>query len=479
MRYAVVIPQSLLGNWINKIGNKEDILDVYVLNNEKVSFFQNLFFKLDQKLFKGGNRLKVTEKIDRKFFVNSIEEISLNENTQCIFNFSNELVRGQVIYQYRLSVNNNSNVFSEVIKSTILSSYKKVFLKVKIENREFTTSLRFDPISVSKNIDLVMDTFLGVLKNNLNDLSNCKAEIEVESTILSLKSILIYCNRFYQKIIDFYFYTDQWLIAYDFVQEGGAKYFCDKRAKKIIPPKDRFWADPIVVLEEEVYYVFIEELLYANNKGYISVFEIHKNGMITKPKKIITNDYHMSYPFVFKYEGNYYMIPETSHNNSVDLYKAKDFPYEWKFEKTIFDKVKAVDTTITYHNKKWWLFTSIKEFENGMYDNVLNIFYSDDPVNGSWKKHNKKTVKNDIENSRQGGPFFKNTKGDLFRVSQNGANTYGYGFNIHRVTELNNNAFKEEDVSCIIPNEEGVIGMHTFNNVEGIRVFDVLKRIKK
>ena len=88
-----------------------------------------------------------------------------------------------------------------------------------------------------------------------------------------------------------------------------------------------------MIYEEGVYYIFIEELLYSNNKGHISVFEIHKDGKITKPQMIIENDYHMSYPFVFTHKEQYYMIPETSHNSSIELYKATTFPYRWEFEK--------------------------------------------------------------------------------------------------------------------------------------------------
>ncbi|MDA8874196.1 hypothetical protein N9H78_00815 [Winogradskyella sp.] len=89
------------------------------------------------------------------------------------------------------------------------------------------------------------------------------------------------------------------------------------------------------------------------------------------------------------------------------------------------------------------------------------------------------TIKNGVENSRQGGPFFKDSKGNLFRVSQNAANVYGFGYNIHKIIDLTEKSFEEEDVFSFKPSEDGIIGAHSFNNVEGLQVYDVLRRIRK
>ena len=46
---------------------------------------------------------------------------------------------------------------------------------------------------------------------------------------------------------------------------------------KIIPPKDRFWADPHVLFKDNKYYIFIEEYIFNKKKGHISVIQINKN----------------------------------------------------------------------------------------------------------------------------------------------------------------------------------------------------------
>ena len=50
------------------------------------------------------------------------------------------------------------------------------------------------------------------------------------------------------------------------------------RYKKILPPKDRFWADPHIITKDDNYFVFIEEYIYKKSKGHISLIKIDKKG---------------------------------------------------------------------------------------------------------------------------------------------------------------------------------------------------------
>ena len=62
--------------------------------------------------------------------------------------------------------------------------------------------------------------------------------------------------------------------------------------------------------------------------------------------KVLEKDYHLSYPFVFEFENNFYMVPETESNNNIELYKCTDFPRKWEYHGEIMNNVSAVDTTI-------------------------------------------------------------------------------------------------------------------------------------
>ena len=43
----------------------------------------------------------------------------------------------------------------------------------------------------------------------------------------------------------------------------------------------------------------------------------------------------MSYPQVFKWGDEFYMVPETVAAYEVRLYKALEFPFKWVFVKTL------------------------------------------------------------------------------------------------------------------------------------------------
>lgn len=63
-------------------------------------------------------------------------------------------------------------------------------------------------------------------------------------------------------------YLQGWSLLYD--HDNSAKG-CPDSYRKLIPPKDRFYADPHVVQHNGHFYVFIEEYIYKKKKGHISV----------------------------------------------------------------------------------------------------------------------------------------------------------------------------------------------------------------
>ncbi|HEX5121656.1 MAG TPA: hypothetical protein VFV97_00320, partial [Rhodanobacteraceae bacterium] len=71
------------------------------------------------------------------------------------------------------------------------------------------------------------------------------------------------------------FRFDQWILLYSLGSELTLSLW---RYKRIVPPKDRFWADPHVIQRNGKYYVFLEELPYATNKGHIAMMTIDAKG---------------------------------------------------------------------------------------------------------------------------------------------------------------------------------------------------------
>ncbi len=273
------------------------------------------------------------------------------------------------------------------------------------------------------------------------------------------------------------FNFEQWVLLYSFNQNGLSTSLF--RYKKLVPPKDRFWADPFVVFEEGKYFIFFEELIYKETKGHLSVIEIDKKGVTSQPKVILKKPYHLSYPFIFKYEDTYYMIPETEENANIQLYQSTNFPYEWKFKMNLMENVKAVDTTLFIEDGKFWMFTNIKVIDGGAYSEELFLFSSDSLFSNSWTSHPANPVVSDVKSARPAGRLFYKD-GKLYRPSQDCSYKYGYATVINEVLVLNENEYKEVAVTKLLPNwSKEVSATHSFTYDNGLSVIDAsVKRSK-
>ena len=267
----------------------------------------------------------------------------------------------------------------------------------------------------------------------------------------------------------------QWGLAYRF-----RSHPCDPnntlyRFKNLTPPKDRFWADPFAVTVDNRSYVFIEEYLDETMKGHISVLELDKNGVVNGPTKVLERDYHLSYPCVFEWNKNYYMIPESAAHRTIELYRATSFPFEWQLEKVLMTDVRAKDATVAEINGKWWMFVSIAEHS---VPDELYIFYADTPL-GPWLPHTRNPVKSDVRGSRPAGKLFE-WNGSVYRPAQDGSRNYGYAISINRIIQLDENTFREEEVSKVLPDwNKRLRGTHTLSIAGDLTVVDCLMKRPK
>lgn len=277
------------------------------------------------------------------------------------------------------------------------------------------------------------------------------------------------------------FNFEQWILLYSFnsKEDISTSIF---RYKRLIPPKDRFWADPCVVYKNERYFVFFEELMYksANSKGHLCVMEIDKKGVSSPPTIILKQPYHLSYPFVFEHDGEYYMIPESEEDSTIQLYMAVNFPYEWKFLMNLMEDVKAVDTTLFIKDNKFWLFTNIREISGASYSEELFLFSSDHLLSKTWQRHPCNPVVSDVKSARPAGRLFYH-KEKLYRPSQDCSFRYGYSTVINEVLVLDEKNYKEYKVSDIRPNwDEDVVATHSLSFDHGLCVIDAsIKRRKR
>src|SRR5207244_6877904 len=85
--------------------------------------------------------------------------------------------------------------------------------------------------------------------------------------------------------------VEQWFLAYRLRESrfGDARAVpADLRGyTRLMPPKDRYWADPFVLAKGDRYFVFFEELVFRNRRAHISMLEIDAAGRAAAPVKVL------------------------------------------------------------------------------------------------------------------------------------------------------------------------------------------------
>jgi hypothetical protein len=270
-------------------------------------------------------------------------------------------------------------------------------------------------------------------------------------------------------------HIEQWFLAYRF---GGALSASLEGFTRIMPPKDRDWADPFVVERSGRYYVFFEELVYASGKAHIAMLELDRAGRMSAPQRVLEADYHLSYPYLFEHDGQLYMLPESARNRRVELYRCVDFPLVWKREHVLIDGLRLVDATLYRAGERWWMFANSAAGESRMFDDELHLFHAD-RLTGDWQPHAKNPVKSDARSSRPAGALFTRN-GALYRPAQVCVPRYGAGIAIHRVLKLTPDDYAERQVERVLPPaSSGLYGLHTMNRAGDLMVVDAFARRRR
>jgi hypothetical protein len=263
---------------------------------------------------------------------------------------------------------------------------------------------------------------------------------------------------------------EQWILMFDF-SDGIAGSL--HRFKKIIPPRDRFWADPHIVYRDHRYYVFLEEYPYQTRKGYIAVLTMDEQGHWERPVNVLERPYHLSYPFVFQWNDDFYMIPETASNRTIEVYRSIEFPWRWELHKVIMDNVSAVDATLFHHGTGWWLFAGIREHEGASSCDELSVFFADNPLSTEWRSHPRNPVISDIRSARPAGRLFRH-RNSIYRPSQY---LYGAGIKLNKVTALTERDYAEEEVGSLSSAwDDSITGLHTLSHEHRLTVIDARLR---
>lgn len=269
-----------------------------------------------------------------------------------------------------------------------------------------------------------------------------------------------------------------WQLAYRFRSSAADSNTALYKFKYLVPPKGRFWADPFPVKSGDRYFVFFEEFLFDTGKAHISAIELKAGEAPSAATTVLERPYHLSYPYVFEYRGQTYMVPESGANGTVELYRATSFPHEWELETVLLEAKNPTDASLIEIEGRWWMFVNIEEPGVLVNWEELHLFHAATP-HGPWTPHSLNPIKSDVRNSRPAGrPFFEN--GVLYRPAQDCSKRYGYATVINEITNINPASYAEKEVARINPSwAKNIIGTHTFNRADDLTVVDCLVKASR
>ncbi len=249
--------------------------------------------------------------------------------------------------------------------------------------------------------------------------------------------------------------------------------------RMVLPPGKGVWADPHIFVKDGRHHVFIEEVPQGSRTGRIATFELNDKGDVPTPRTVLERPYHLSYPFVFEWQRVIYMIPQSTGQPGIELYRCVSFPNSWEFDKYLLPGIDAVDSTLVMKDGRWWLFTCTRDNSGYSPSEELCIFYADSPVSDKWTPHPRNPVISDVRRARPAGAFFEDDN-HLYRPSQDCSIRYGYGTRINRVEILNDKEYVEREVAFLEPVwDRRVKGIHSIAVNKSLTVFDALVQQRK
>ena len=202
-------------------------------------------------------------------------------------------------------------------------------------------------------------------------------------------------------------------------------------------------ADPFMVRNADGWFMFFEAAQGETGQGDIALATSDDALGWTYQRIVLDEPFHLSYPFVFEWEGDYYMVPESQQAFSLRLYRAVEFPHRWEFVATLMTGM-FVDPTVVRHNGTWFLFASTKPYR----DETLSLYYADD-LTGPWTEHPQSPIiEDDARVARPAGRFV-NDNGRLLRLAQDSYYAYGRQVWAFEITQLDKMSYSERRVGDI------------------------------
>ena len=210
-----------------------------------------------------------------------------------------------------------------------------------------------------------------------------------------------------------------------------------------------FVADPFMLKTDHTWHMFFEVMNQQTGRGEIGLASSDDALRWTYQQIVLFEPFHLSYPYVFEWMGDYYMVPESFEASSIRLYKAERFPTRWSLLATLQSGGVFLDPSIFRFQGTWWMFAETNP--DHKYD-TLRLYYADD-LSGPWHEHSQSPIiEGNPHIARPGGRVLV-FDDRVIRFTQDCHPVYGTQVHAVEVTELTRHHYREERL-----HEQAIVG---------------------
>lgn len=203
-----------------------------------------------------------------------------------------------------------------------------------------------------------------------------------------------------------------------------------------------FVADPFMVRDGGEWHMFFEVMNWRTGRGEIALAGSGDAVRWTYRQRVLAEPFHLSYPHVFRHDGQWYMVPESYQAGEVRLYAATDFPFRWSPVTTLLRGEYLVDGTPFHRGGLWWMFVDASPQRE---HDTLRLFWARE-LRGPWTEHPRSPlIRGDPTRARPAGRAVA-IDGRLIRFAQNCQPAYGTQVRAFEILDLTADSYCERSV---------------------------------
>jgi hypothetical protein len=154
-----------------------------------------------------------------------------------------------------------------------------------------------------------------------------------------------------------------------------------------------FVADPFLFPGDGVWHLFFEVFNRDRRPtGVVGHATSDDGGRSWRYDGVVLWDgIHLAFPYVFKWDGQYYMIPDRWNRESpadVRIYRTDALPDGWEAVSTVVEPdTQLADCVVFRWDGRWW---AILGSDDGNYE--LHVYYADELTTDRWTAHERNPV---------------------------------------------------------------------------------------